>query len=201
MSLPTTMYHVIVCCKRPIQEPEFSQYFPPHLDPRNRAIHELNRSWLKILALCPEHPKRDHNLKFVPLSETASVPVCFIWESPPRARNLQPATCKRYLPYPNASKQWMHLTFGLVLCSVSRCSPSFVILVSVSDLMLACTQALLLGRDVLLCFEEIFFFVFLCFERKIFLSLDRLNPSRALTALLSKKSLNWIAQKKSLCAG
>ena len=36
------------------------------------------------MALCPEHPKRDQNPKFTPLSETTSIPVCFIWESPPR---------------------------------------------------------------------------------------------------------------------
>ena len=40
--------------------------------------------WLKILALCLEHPKRDQNPKFTPLSETTSIPVCFIYESPPR---------------------------------------------------------------------------------------------------------------------
>ena len=38
---------------------------------------------LKILALCPEHPKRDQNPKFTPLSETTSIPVCFIYEFPP----------------------------------------------------------------------------------------------------------------------
>ena len=32
--------------------------------------------------LCPEHPKRDQNPKFTPLSETTSISVCFIWESP-----------------------------------------------------------------------------------------------------------------------
>ena len=84
-----------------LQEPEFSQYFPPHLDPRNRAIHELNRSWLKILVLCREHPKRDHILKFVPLGETTTIPVCFIWESPPPGPaicNLQkiPTESKRF---------------------------------------------------------------------------------------------------------
>ena len=36
------------------------------------------------MALCPEHPKRDQNPKFTPLSETTSIPVCFIWESPPQ---------------------------------------------------------------------------------------------------------------------
>ena len=36
-----------------------------------------------MLALCPEHPKRDQNPKFTPLSETTSIPVSFIWESPP----------------------------------------------------------------------------------------------------------------------
>ena len=40
------------------------------------------------MALCPEHPKRDQNPKFTPLSETMSIPVCFIWESPPRANSL-----------------------------------------------------------------------------------------------------------------
>ena len=35
------------------------------------------------MALCPEHPKRDQNPKFTPLRETTSIPVCFIWESPP----------------------------------------------------------------------------------------------------------------------
>ena len=41
------------------------------------------RPWgLKILALCPEHSKRDQYPKFTPLSETTSIPVCFIWESP-----------------------------------------------------------------------------------------------------------------------
>ena len=37
----------------------------------------------KILPLCPEHPKRDKYPKFTILSETTSIPVCFIWESPP----------------------------------------------------------------------------------------------------------------------
>ena len=36
-----------------------------------------------MLVLCPEHPKRDQNPKFTPLSETTSIPVCFIYESPP----------------------------------------------------------------------------------------------------------------------
>ena len=36
------------------------------------------------MALCPEHPKRDQNPKFTPLSETTSIPVGFIWKSPPR---------------------------------------------------------------------------------------------------------------------
>ena len=35
------------------------------------------------MALCPEHPKRDQNPKFTPLSETTSIPVCFIWDFPP----------------------------------------------------------------------------------------------------------------------
>jgi len=35
------------------------------------------------MTFCPEHPKRDQNPKFTPLSETTSVPVHSIWESPP----------------------------------------------------------------------------------------------------------------------
>ena len=35
------------------------------------------------MVFCPEHPKRDQNLKFTPLSETTSIPVPFLWESPP----------------------------------------------------------------------------------------------------------------------
>ena len=35
------------------------------------------------MTVCPEHPKRDQNPKFTPLSETTSIPVHFIWESPP----------------------------------------------------------------------------------------------------------------------
>ena len=34
-------------------------------------------------AVCPEHPKRDHNLKFTPLSETTSIPTPFICGVPP----------------------------------------------------------------------------------------------------------------------
>ena len=37
-----------------------------------------------MLALCPEYPKRDQNPKFTPLSETTSIPICFIWEPPPK---------------------------------------------------------------------------------------------------------------------
>ena len=33
------------------------------------------------MALCLEHPKRDQNPKFTPLSEMMNTPVCFIWES------------------------------------------------------------------------------------------------------------------------
>ena len=41
---------------------------------------------LNIMVFCPEHLKRDQNLKFTPLSdlsETTSIPAPFIWESPP----------------------------------------------------------------------------------------------------------------------
>ena len=40
-----------------------------------------------MLALCPEHRKRDQNPKFTPLSETTSIPVCFIYESPPPGKD------------------------------------------------------------------------------------------------------------------
>lgn len=37
-----------------------------------------------MLALFPEIPKRDQNLKSTPLSERTGIPVCFLWESYPR---------------------------------------------------------------------------------------------------------------------
>ena len=47
-----------------------------------------------ILALCLEHPKRDQNPKFTPLSETTSIPVCFIWEYPPgKTLKLENISC------------------------------------------------------------------------------------------------------------
>ena len=56
---------------------------------------------LCFLALCPEHPKRDQNPKFTTLSETTSIPVCFIWvfplpppgvkTSPPTKNKLDPS--------------------------------------------------------------------------------------------------------------
>ena len=48
------------------------------------------------MALCPEHPKRDQNPKFTPLSETTSIPVCFIWESPPPRPGLQSVSYAGY---------------------------------------------------------------------------------------------------------
>ena len=41
------------------------------------------------MALCPEHPERDQNPKFTPLNETTSIPVFFIWDSPPPPGGLQ----------------------------------------------------------------------------------------------------------------
>ena len=36
----------------------------------------------------PEHPKRDQNLKFTPLSEMTTIPAPFIWESQPGKSGL-----------------------------------------------------------------------------------------------------------------
>ena len=36
-----------------------------------------------MMAFCPEHPKWDQNPKFIPLSETTSIPAPFIWGVPP----------------------------------------------------------------------------------------------------------------------
>ena len=40
------------------------------------------------MTFCPEHPKRDQNPKFTPLSETTSIPIHFMWESPPRLKSV-----------------------------------------------------------------------------------------------------------------
>ena len=45
------------------------------------------------MGLSPKHPKRDQNPKFTPLSETTSIPVCFIWESPPPGSILVLGSC------------------------------------------------------------------------------------------------------------
>ena len=44
----------------------------------------------KILAFLPKNPKRDQNLQFTTLRETMSIPVTFIWESPPWAGDCPP---------------------------------------------------------------------------------------------------------------
>ena len=58
------------------------------------------RPWrLKIWALCPEHPNRDHNPKFTPLSETTSViPSVSYMSSPPRVNTTPPI---KWLPVSN----------------------------------------------------------------------------------------------------
>ena len=38
------------------------------------------------MVFCPEHPKRDQNLQFTPLSETTSIPVLLYRSSPPPLR-------------------------------------------------------------------------------------------------------------------
>ena len=38
---------------------------------------------LNIMVFCPEHPKRDQNPKFTPLSATTSIPTPFICGVPP----------------------------------------------------------------------------------------------------------------------
>ena len=40
-------------------------------------------SFLKKMLHFRVQPKREQNLKFTPLSETTSIPICFIFESPP----------------------------------------------------------------------------------------------------------------------
>ena len=39
---------------------------------------------LNIMVFCPEHLKRDQNLKFTPPIETTRMPGPFMWELPPR---------------------------------------------------------------------------------------------------------------------
>ena len=36
---------------------------------------------MHIMVFCPEHAKRDQNLKFTALSETTGIAAPFIWES------------------------------------------------------------------------------------------------------------------------
>ena len=50
------------------------------------------------MTVCPEHPKRDQNPKFTPLSETTSIPVHFIWGSPPHTPPPPPPGSHRSRP-------------------------------------------------------------------------------------------------------
>ena len=43
--------------------------------------------WARIVTFHPKHPKWDQNLQFTPQSETTSILVTFIWESPPRVKS------------------------------------------------------------------------------------------------------------------
>ena len=55
------------------------------------------------MVFCPEHPKRDHYLKFTPLSKTTSIPVRFIWDSPPGGgggEGLKDSAAHLYLNFP-----------------------------------------------------------------------------------------------------
>ena len=48
-----------------------------------RVQSQMRPLQLNIMVFCPEHPKRDQNLKFTLISETTSIPASFIWKSPP----------------------------------------------------------------------------------------------------------------------
>ena len=51
-------------------------------------MQPYTRPWrLKIMTFCQEHPKRDQNLTFTPISETMSIPVAFKWEFTPPPGN------------------------------------------------------------------------------------------------------------------
>ena len=46
------------------------------------ARNTLSKTKIQNLGV-PEHPKQDQNPKLTPLSETTSIPVCFMWKPPP----------------------------------------------------------------------------------------------------------------------
>ena len=48
-----------------------------------RVQSQMRPLQLNIMVFCPEHPKRDQNLKFTLISETTSIPASFIWKPPP----------------------------------------------------------------------------------------------------------------------
>ena len=57
-------------------------------------VQPYARPWrLKILVIFPQHPKRDQNLKFTPLSETISIPTFFICRVPPPPPGGGPSGC------------------------------------------------------------------------------------------------------------
>ena len=61
-----------------------------------------------MMAFCPEHPKWDQNPKFIPLSETTSIPTHFIFGVPP------PVTGIPVRKFPACYKQKCTIGTGLV---------------------------------------------------------------------------------------
>ena len=73
-----------------------------------------------ILALCAEHPKRDQNPKFTPVNKTTSIPVCFIWESPPPPGSPTPSLKSSIYPsYENENRkcQWSYNKTEIIFCA------------------------------------------------------------------------------------
>ena len=60
-----------------------------------RVQSQMRPLQLNIRVFCPEHPKRDQNLKFTLISETTSIPASFIWKSSPPLRG----GCRITLPF------------------------------------------------------------------------------------------------------
>ena len=70
-----------------------------------------------MMVFCPEHPKRDQNLKFTPLSETTSIPAPFIWDPPPPPGEKANAMRNEHLGMQKDA--YFTIVFGSI---TSRCS-------------------------------------------------------------------------------
>ena len=107
---------------------------------------------LNIMVFCPEHHKRDQNLKFTPLSETMSIPVPFISaiETKPLVYVLKHGSIMVFFVCTTSSQVW-----------ISFLNPGFALPCFLGSLLF-CASALASNHLTLVRLEQHFTFLLVC---------------------------------------